>query len=1200
MPFFQNSVLNKQLKTQDEKAVLLAYEQFTAYFHNPAIQQNIRDSKEEQFQEGFLRELFVNILGYTLNPQPDYNLTTELKNEKGAKKVDGAIFNKGMNPLGKNSVLAVIELKGTDTKDLDKINTQAFNYKNNHTACVYVITSNFEKLRFFIHNAVEHLEFNLFTLTQNEFKVLWLCLKAEHLLSGLPLKVKEESLLAEENITKQLYKDYSAFRTDLWRNMAGNHPNDDQLMLFKKTQKLLDRFLFIFFAEDSGLLPPNSITKIIEKWQKDKDWGESRKLYDIYRQYFGFINSGRPAGGERAEIFGYNGGLFQDDLILDNINIDDEVLLKHTQKLTAYDFQSEVDVNILGHIFENSLNEIESITAELEGQEIDKSKSKRKKDGVFYTPKYITKYIVDNTIGKLCEEKKAELDITDERFGQASKRSKKGIADLKAYRDWLLDLKICDPACGSGAFLNQALEFLMEEHQYLDELTAQYHKVPLVLSDIETQILEQNIYGVDINEESVEIAKLALWLRTAQRGRKLTSLNNNIKCGNSLIDDPKIAGEKAFNWQKEFPAVFEEKNKKAFHITTATHDSRTSQRMIDHKVRLKRDNGQRPKAQPIWLETEDEILITNTIAQIVKEDDLNVMAYNICGDHLHLLLVCDEEEVTKIVGKIKGITAKEYNTAIGITTRGHVPLTKEEKKNYNSLWTQKFGNKPIKDDKQLWNTVEYIQKNRDKHGLPNNKKLNSTIENFVCTYDHALRTEYKGGFDVVIGNPPYVSSKGDNFTQPVKEFLNKKYKTAVYQIDLYILFMERMLEINAKNGLVSIIIPNAWLNNLFLKEVRKFLLSSAHLKEIVTMPTETFADANVDTVIVTYSDLQQETETKLKVCHNQEFNDIGTENQLEWQNNDGYSINVSASKEIKSILSKFKKNVVPLSSFTEIGRGVGVYHKRVGHTKEFISKDPYQSETKVDETFVPYLRGKNVNRWKITWNNDSYISYGKWLAEPREPKFFEGKRLILRQIPSKRLIATYIEDQFIIDQSVFIARFLDVEKFNPLETLAILNSGAMSFYFRYKYSEFDDLFPKVKLQHFKDFPISLKIKNGSNLEKISAKRLELERFSFSLEKKFCNYLKHYFKIHSLGKKLEGWSSIDFGVFIKELNKAIKKADGEKLSKTDEMEWMELFEAKKTEALKLKAEIDKTDKEIDKMVYELYGLTEEEIGIVEGL
>ena len=78
----------------------------------------------------------------------------------------------------------------------------------------------------------------------------------------------------------------------------------------------------------------------------------------------------------------------------------------------------------------------------------------------------------------------------------------------------------------------------------------------MVLSEVENAILENNIYGVDINEESVEIAKLSLWLRTAQKGRKLTSLNNNIKCGNSLIDDPTVAGDKAFNWQNEFPEVF--------------------------------------------------------------------------------------------------------------------------------------------------------------------------------------------------------------------------------------------------------------------------------------------------------------------------------------------------------------------------------------------------------------------------------------------------------------------------------------------------------------------------------------------------------------------------------------------------------------------------------------------------------------------
>ena len=158
MALFQPSVLQKELKLQDKAVIAKAYKKFTKYFHNPAIQQNIKDSKEEQFQAKFLDELFVNILGYTLSPHENYNITTEFKNEKNSKKADGAILKDGQ-------AIAVIELKGTKTKDLDSIQQQAFNYKANQTGCVYVVTSNFEKLRFYVNNAVEWLDFDLFTLS---------------------------------------------------------------------------------------------------------------------------------------------------------------------------------------------------------------------------------------------------------------------------------------------------------------------------------------------------------------------------------------------------------------------------------------------------------------------------------------------------------------------------------------------------------------------------------------------------------------------------------------------------------------------------------------------------------------------------------------------------------------------------------------------------------------------------------------------------------------------------------------------------------------------------------------------------------------------------------------------------------------------------------------------------------------------------
>ena len=386
MGLFQHSVLNKYLKEADQTEMKAAYQKLTDYFQNPVIQQNIRESKEEQWQEGFLTELFVKVLGYTMNPNPDYNLTTEFKNERGAKKADGAILTDG-------AATGVIELKSTTTKDLEAIRLQAFDYKANQSKCVYVITSNFEKVRFYIHNAVDFEEFDLFRLTFEHFQLMWLCLAKENLLHGIPLQIKEASILKEEDVTKKIYVDYSHFKRDLYNDLVANNLNleffdgkeekEIKLLLFKKSQKLLDRFLFIFFGEDRGLLPANSISKIIEKWEYDTEWGDSKPLYSIFKQYFNFLNIGRPAKGKRAEIHAYNGGLFLPDEILDAVKISDEMLNKHTKILTNYDFETEVDVNILGHIFENSLNEIEEVTAELEGEEIDRKKSKRKKDGVF-------------------------------------------------------------------------------------------------------------------------------------------------------------------------------------------------------------------------------------------------------------------------------------------------------------------------------------------------------------------------------------------------------------------------------------------------------------------------------------------------------------------------------------------------------------------------------------------------------------------------------------------------------------------------------------------------------------------------------------------------------------------------------------------------------------------------------------------------
>jgi len=552
MSLFQKSVVTKYLQAQNKPRLIDRWDAFKKHFQNPLIQENIRGSKEEQYQGEFIIDLFVNVFGYTKNPNPNFNITTEYKNVKDSKKADGAIIIDG-------NVKAVVELKGTKTTDLNKVEEQAFGYKNNQHDCVYVITSNFEKLRLYVDNATEFIEFNLFTLAQQDFDLMYLCLAFENLSNGLAKMIKEESLSKENDITKKLYSDYALFKRELYQDLVTANPDIDPLILFKKSQKLLDRFLFLFFAEDRQLLPPNSVRLILADWKDLQERDEDIRLYKRFKKYFEYLNTGFT--GKRYNVFPYNGGLFKTDEILDNIEIDDELLYKHTLKLSEYDFQSEVDVNILGHIFENSLNDIDEIKSQIEGTIIDKAKTKRKKDGVFYTPKYITKYIVDNTIGKLCLEKKEQLNIVDEDYILDKKRQKKTIQalifKLKDYRDWLLHLTICDPACGSGAFLNQALDFLIREHRYIDELQSKLFGDALILSDFEKSILENNLFGVDLNEESVEIAKLSLWLRTARPNRKLNDLNNNIKCGNSLSADTNVVGEKSFNWQDSFPQIFE-------------------------------------------------------------------------------------------------------------------------------------------------------------------------------------------------------------------------------------------------------------------------------------------------------------------------------------------------------------------------------------------------------------------------------------------------------------------------------------------------------------------------------------------------------------------------------------------------------------------------------------------------------------------
>ena len=547
MSLFQPSVLRHYLKSLDERKVRDAYERYRS--HYLAKKERIEEAKEEQYQYGFFEDLFVKVLGYTLYPSEGYDLITEQKNRSDARKADGAILRDG-------EVIAVVELKSTRTRDLDPVARQAFGYKLDHPTCRYVITSNFQTLRLYVEHSDRYESFDLFEMDEEAFARFYGLLSRDALLADKALELKRRSKLREEEITDELYRRYADLRAELFADILARNPQIDRHLLLQKTQTILDRMVFIFFAEDRGILPPNTIASIIERYRDDI---EDRPLWHFYKIYFRAIHSGNA----KLNIPAYNGGLFAPDELIDSLEIGDEAIEALPLALSAYDFNTEVDVNILGHIFENSLSDIEELKARLDEADFDPRRSRRKKEGVFYTPEWVTRYIVAQTLGALCESRKRALGLWEAEIPVAknpkrpTKEEKRLKEALESYREYLLGLKILDPACGSGAFLNQALGFLLAEHAFVDEgLRRLMGGNVLGLYDVKKEVLERNLYGVDINAEAVEIAKLSLWLRTVEPGRRLDRLSEKIRVGDSLVDDAQVS-EAAFDWEAAFAEVFE-------------------------------------------------------------------------------------------------------------------------------------------------------------------------------------------------------------------------------------------------------------------------------------------------------------------------------------------------------------------------------------------------------------------------------------------------------------------------------------------------------------------------------------------------------------------------------------------------------------------------------------------------------------------
>lgn len=524
---------------------------------------------EVAIQAPFTNQIMVKLLGYTTYGQSErWNISREYGVAGGA--VDLALGHFGANKED-DVVVAPFELKGAKTRDLDAIMSgrhktpvqQAWDYARDLKGVEWVLLSNYVELRLYAvsETSLVYEQFYFENLLDiKEYSRFKLLLSPENLLGGRTKELLNESLEAEKEISARLYDDYKHLRESMLITLISDNPSCSPEELISPAQKLLDRVLFLAFAEDKGLIPNTTIKKAYEH-------SDPYNPRPVYQNFIGLFNA-IDKGNKSLDIPAYNGGLFAKDDSLDGLVVSDS-LCEGFKDLAEYDFDSEVSVTVLGHIFEQSIEDLEELTQDIQSGEIGKVRSrakakavsgKRKKDGVVYTPDNITQFIVVNTLGSHISE---QFEILFEDYGKYKKDGsiqwKKGVkTELKFWYAWqekLREIKVVDPACGSGAFLVAAFDCLYSEYEKVNERIAELTGQRGIL-DLNKEILNNNIYGVDINDESIEITKLSIWLKTAERGKHLESLDSNFLSGNSLgFDIP--TPDSSFVWKEHFKDIFD-------------------------------------------------------------------------------------------------------------------------------------------------------------------------------------------------------------------------------------------------------------------------------------------------------------------------------------------------------------------------------------------------------------------------------------------------------------------------------------------------------------------------------------------------------------------------------------------------------------------------------------------------------------------
>ena len=776
-----------------------------------------------------------------------------------------------------------------------------------------------------------------------------------------------------------------------WMEQETGEPDAQYFISFKKDDKLvrdyikkmMGRIVFLYFLQSKGWLAGN-LHYMHDLFYDASDEVKGDFLDKVLEpMFFGLLNT-KPEDRSSAplvngvgvkyipnadEIPYLNGGLFQQEKI-DEV----ESVFPAGMFQSLFDFFDSYNFTI----DENDPNDAEvGVDPEMLGKIFENLLEDNKDKGAFYTPKEIVRYMCQESLTAYLQTGIDDAEVKEhianfvktndvEELGGVSSELAMSI-DQK-----LIDVKICDPAIGSGAFpmgLLRELYACRKSLEIFEEDNA---------ADIKRHIIQNNIYGVDIEKGAVDIARLRFWLALIideKEPMPLPNLDFKIMQGNSLLE---------------------------------------SYKGVDLDVTSKK------------LKTGKDTKKTRGV----------------------LSLGFEETDVQKIIQDL----VKSYFSITDHTLRAQRRQQIDKYvKDYIKVCAE--GNHEVQD------AVDELE-------IPNDQ--------FFLWHTYFADVFEQGGFDIVIGNPPYGVSIKDDYRKAVVTSWGN-----VPDYEIYYYFIVLAAPLLKEKGIMSYIIPNTFLFNTFAKHFREMLVEKWNVLEILDCTKfPIFESAVVRNAINLF---QKDSEGSKQVGYRNTANVTSFSDLLERERefmtveslltmNQNWGLAYFLPTSIRNVVNLISSSPLAVKDvFPEISQGLIAYDKYKGQSEEIIKSRVYHSFVYKDG-LKKWLWGEDVTRYNLTWNGQEYIDYCNGIANPRNPSFFVGKRMLVREITNPSIFAALIEIEAYNDPSIIIVK---ESRDYPIEILVgIMNSKlATFFHFNHSPKATKGAFPKILVQDIKEFPL---------------------------------------------------------------------------------------------------------------------------------